>query len=378
MDPLVESLSPCLRRVDDERRLYPLGYRVELVFLVEAANYLLLRTEGAQTANIIYLPSSAGPAAEKPFPVILPEKLQAVARRRMLQHLRAHASNWKMITYYVKEAARRGYTSAYTHLSDGWNCTIHPPLAGSGEKATDLGMDYYCPACTLFGYAVTAKFYTPKRGTDKQSLLVIGRDPPGLESKKYTSKSVSVGVKSRVHFDPAFALYPGLTEATHNKVTEGEISHTGTGLFREFHVEPGTVFVGRLVLTDVTRPELLSMFHTVATMEEIGGRAGVYGTIKVHPVGVRCGRYSHVTALELAKKLARTDVKLGVEDVLEHIKKKGMLKGFHMFEEDEITGMKELDPKVYESLWESSLAYATQVSSRILELLNEAPPEGEG
>lgn len=330
---LIEKVKPCLRGVGEEGRVFPKARRVEIVFLVEAANYLLLRTEGPGYINAVTLPES-----RLEVPVILPEKLQAVTRRKMLHLLRDykdHAAN--EVKKFVEEAANLGFVKAEEHLKNGWNCTIQPPIAETGEKATDLGMDGYCPACTLFGAALT------------------GNQIKDLER-------MSIGIKTRVHFDPAFATRRGIVPATHNKVTESLLSTTGQALYSEVHVEPGTVFVGRAVLTEVTEPELTAFLYTLAQIEEIGGRAGVYGTIRVHLLGVRCGKHSATTALELAEELAK-EGKTTITEAENHLKKKLEKLDFQPVDGREILSTVEHSKPdgLFQRLWDSSIDYARQV-----------------
>lgn len=326
----IESVRPCLRKVGEEDRIYPKAKRVEVVFLVEAANFLLLRTEGPGFINAVTLPETG-----IEVPVILPEKLQAVTRRKMLHLLREYRDNApEKVKEFVEKAEALGFTKAKEHSEKGWNCTIQPPIAPSGEKATDLGMDGYCPACALFGAALTG------------------------DNVKVIDRQLSIGIKSRVHFDPAFATKRAIVPATHNKVTEGLISSTGQALYNEVHVEPGTVFVGRVVLTEVTEPELLAFLYTLAQVEEIGGRSAIYGTIRIHIVGVRCGKHSATTALSLAEELAKAG-KSNVNDALEYLK--GILnnKGFSLTTTEEILGnLENTEPEgLFYQLWKSTIDY---------------------
>lgn len=339
----LDSVKSCLREVDESGRLFPNGKRIEVVFTIEAANLLLLRTEGPGDINEATLPETG-----LSVPIIQPQKLMAVVRRRTLQILRAHRDAGADLSKYIEQAADLGFVKAKTHLEKGWNCTIQPPLAdkGGGEKLTDIGMDGYCPACAIFGAALTQAQFSVASG------------------------NMSIGIKTRVHFDPAFATARMIQPETHNKVTEGHISTTGGALFSEIHVMPGTIFIGRVVLNDVTEPELLATLYSLATIEEIGGRSGVYGTIRVRLLGVRCGNHSVSTALELADEIAGQGITKPSE-IINHLKKKLQELGFTPLSNEDIIGR--VDPSdpdgAIKDLWESSISYIKQLYKLITEEL---------
>jgi len=349
----IENVRSCLRGVGEKNRIFPNGKKLEVVFAIKAVNFLLLRTEGPGDINEATLPES-----RLSVPVIQPQKLMAVVRRRMLQALRMYRDAGVDLKPYIEKAKELGFIKAREHLSSGWNCSIQPPLAQAGEKMTDIGMDGYCPACTIFGAALTEAQYEKAGGT------------------------MSVGIKTRVHFDPAFATTRAVQPETHNKVTEGAISTTGGALFSEVHVMPGTLFIGRAVLYDVTEPELLGVLYSLATTEEIGGRSGVYGTIKVELLGIRCGDYSITTALELADEIASNDIKkpsdvidyisskLGVCNTSEESTKEGKKTeklGFtKITNKGIIDHVNPMDREgIFRDLWNSSIDYVVQMDNLI-------------
>jgi len=340
----LESVKPCI--VDPKNpkssRIYPSGKRIEVVFVLEAANYLLLRTEGPGYINEARLPES-----KIDVPVIQPQKLQAVVRRRMLEVLRDYRDSGANLKPYIEEASKLGFTKANEHIKNNWNCTIQPPLATSGEKATDLGMDGYCPACTLFGVALVSSQWDKLSG------------------------NMSLGIKSRVRFDPAFAIAREVTPETHNKVTDGLISSTGGALFTEVHVEPGTLFVGRLVLVNVTEAELLATLYSLITTEEVGGRSSVFGTIRTELVGIRCGKYSATTALELADEMAQRfktgatleELRKGLREELQK-REAGFI---NISNEDvlKLVGEVNKENRVMKELWESSISFIEEIAKHV-------------
>jgi CRISPR type I-D-associated protein Csc2 len=335
-----KNLKPFLRVLEDKQRIFPNGKKIEVVFVIQALNLLLLRTEGAGDINEALLPESS-----MSVPVIQPQKLMSVTRRRLLQVLRMYRDSCgDSLKKYIQDAKELGFTKAKDHENNGWNCTIQPPLAQAGEKATDLGMDGYCPACTIFGVALTS-------------------------AQLEALKDMSLGLKTRVHFDPAFATSRMIQPETHNKVLEGNIATTGGSLFTEIHVMPGTVFIGRAVMHDLTWPELLAVLYTLSTLEEIGGRAGVYGTIKVELLGIRGGTYTLSSSLELADEVVKSGYKKPTE-IVQFIRSKLRELGFHDLSNNEVLEM--IDPRcdngTFKHLWVSSLAYVKQVVDLVNEL----------
>ena len=328
-----KNLKPFLRVLEDKQRIFPNGKKIEVVFVIQALNLLLLRTEGAGDINEASLPESG-----MSVPVIQPQKLMSVTRRRLLQLLRMYRDSCgDSLKNYIQDAKKIGFKKAEEHEKSGWNCTIQPPLAQKGEKATDLGMDGYCPACTIFGVALTS--------TQLEAL-----------------KDMSLGLKTRVHFDPAFATSRMIQPETHNKVLEGNIATTGGSLFTEIHVMPGTVFIGRAVMHDLTWPELLAVLYTLSTLEEIGGRAGVYGTIKVELLGIRGGTYTLLSSLELADEVVKSGYKKPTE-IVQFIRSKLRESGFYDLSNNEVLDKIDLqcDNGTFKHLWASSLDYVNQV-----------------
>lgn len=339
----LESVKGCLRDINENGRVFPKGSRIEMVFVVVAQNHLLLRTEGPGDINMARLYKGG-----IEVPIIMSQKFNAVVRRRMLQLLRDFRDkNVDKMSEYVKEASKLGFKKANVGDGSKWNCTIQPPIAESGKKSTDIGMDGYCPACSIFGVALT-----------EQEL--------SINEMQKQKRPFSVGIRSRVRFDPAFATTRSIVTQTHNKVTEGELSTTGQSLFNEIHVEPGTTFIGRMVVTDVTEPELKAILYSLFTTEEIGGRSRIYGTIRVKPLGIRCGAYSATTAYELASEGANQENQENIESFL---KEKLNANGFKELKEEDITPQ-DIN-KLFEDLWESSLDFSKQVVDWIRKLVSK-------
>ena len=369
-----EVLSPYLRSPEDRDRLFPQNRKVEIVFLVEAVNKILPRTEGVEDITLVELP---GVGIE--VPTILPEKFQAIARRRMLAQLRWYRDTLPEpgarhpLAGYLEQLAcvgrvvtkgkgksrgylNAGYVKALAFKDDPakWNCYIQSPKS---EGSTDEGMDGFCPACMLFGTLLDS------------SKIYIG-------SPSKNAFGESVGVKSRVEFDPAFAVTDRsqtVMPLTHNKVAEG-LSWTGQGLYTEQHVTAGTVFVGRVVLEDVTETELKNFLAVLSALDRLGGRERIYGTVRVHLVAVRGGKYEETSALELARALARDykDRIPPVEEAREKLLKLLEGRGFYEIRSSEFKRLLE-EWDEWDRLWRETVELDKQVIERAVAL-----SQGEG
>ena len=362
-----------LRSPDEKDRLFPKNKKVEIVFLVEAVNAILPRTEGVEDITLMKL---AGTDYE--VPVILPEKLQAVTRRKMLAQLRKYKDlkteelgkhlerlvNVENVVIKdkkgnIKEKRPVSFVKARKYVSDpkSWNCFIQPSGGETREKATDIGMDGFCPACVLFGAVL-----------DKTHIEIIRRDKKG-ETNVFGE---AVGIKSRVEFDPAFAISDqavSVASYTHNKVADG-VSWTGQSLFTEQHVVAGTIFVGRVVLEDVTETELKAFLAVLSAIDRLGGRERVFGTVRIHLLGIKGGSYETVSAYELARELAKEygERLLSIDEVKEKLKPKLEKLGFETISEDDYKKLLD-NMELWDKLWEETTEFDRQVIRRILDIL---------
>jgi len=346
----LDSLKPCLKDINS-KRIYSNGRRIEVIYTVKATNFSVLRNNDVADINVSRLIESG-----LEVPVIMPQKLEGVMRRRMLQIIRDYRDSGADLKRFIEKAAKFQFTKAIEHLENGWECTIQPSLSEKNEKVTDLGMDGYCPVCTLFGVALVE----------------------GLWKVLYRT---SVGIKKRIRFDPAFAVFARYTPLTHIKVSDGSIRITGGSLFTETHVEPGTMFVGRLEIADVTEPELLSLLYTLATTQEIGGGSALYGTIRINLIGIRCGKYGITTAYDLADTLAMkfkglkdlptyTALEAELWNELERLNSEVNARFIRISNRDVLQAVGEIDKnnEVMEKLWESALSFVEEAVEHVKKL----------
>jgi len=375
-----ESVSKYLRNPNEPDRVFPKNMKVEVVFLVEAVNAILPRTEGVDDITIVKLPGT-----EYEVPMILPEKLQAVARRKMLAQLRDFRDkNIESMRKYLTQLAELftyekggrkssekvrvvvGFVKAreVKDVPEKWNCYIQPP-GGDVANATDVGMDGFCPACALFGVAITSdilEFRSEKDGRNEFN--------------------EAVGLKSRVEFDPAIAFLDKektVASYTHNKVSDG-VSWTGMSLYSEQHVLPGTIFVGKVTLEDVTENELKAFLAVLSAIDRLGGRERIYGGIRVHLVGIRGGKYEAISALEIARYLARDYGDLTTMPSVEEIRNKVLAyinkKGFTEIKNTDFLSLLD-NNDTWDKLWSDTIEYDRRVVERILDLVRGTGKYGQ-
>jgi CRISPR type I-D-associated protein Csc2 len=348
-------LKPYLRKPDEKDRVFPKNKKIEIVFLIEAVNAILPRTEGVEDITLIKLPGT-----EYEVPMILPEKLQAVSRRRMLAYLRDFRDKHpdklkeylsrlaKVITVKKRDIGFK-IADQYKDKPNEWNCYIQPP-GGDIRRATDVGMDGFCPACALFGVV--------------------------LDSTKIKNINEAIGIKSRVEFDPAIAFMDKektTAPLTHNKVAEG-VSWTGQSLYTEYHVVPGTVFIGKVTLEDVTETELKAFLAVLSTIDRLGGRERVFGGVRIHIVGIKGGRYETVSALEIAKHLARIfadqNILPDIGKVMDETRKYIAEKGFSPVDTGEFRKLVDND-ELWDKLWSDTEEFDKQIIERVVQLVME-------
>jgi len=288
----LEGIESYLASREGADRLLPKGRIVEVVYIGLVTNFSLFRTEGTGNIDVVEIPRKGT------VPVIMPQKIVAITRRRLTGLLRLYREKEKRreeerkgtnkIREILRKAAELGYIRAKSGEID-WDCWIQPPLG----EGTDLGMDGFCPACTIFGAVLTQDL--------NQNL----------------KKDMNIGIRSRVAMDPAFSVYPYYEFKTHQKVSEGSLSTTGTALFKEPHVEPGSIVIGKLALYDVTKAELIAVLLSLVSSERFGGGQMKYGGLKIIPVAVAGSHYETISAYQLAEQLI-----CGEKESLEAVAKK--------------------------------------------------------
>ncbi|MEM4086830.1 MAG: type I-D CRISPR-associated protein Cas7/Csc2 [Saccharolobus sp.] len=299
-DPITQFLkenSGYLRKPDEnDNRLFSKGRKIEVVYAIISKGIPLFRTEGV--GDVSELEINLGGKVVS-VPTILPEKIQAKLRRRMLEILRNNNDNEKLRKDILPNYEKLDFKKITTdnNGNKSWNCYVAPPAS---EGGTDIGLCGYCPACNILGSIIT-----------KNELKILGS-----EKKKGTA----YGLKSRVVHDPAFgtAIYDyAVAELTHNKVGDG-VSYTGMSLFQEVHVVPGVVFIGKLAMYDVTELEAKLVLSSLSSISRMGGGETKYGSVQVIILGLNASDRETVSSYDITRYvIQKTEGKLvSPEDVI--------------------------------------------------------------
>ena len=280
-DPITQFLkenNKYLRNPDETDRVFSKGRKIEVVYAVVSKGIPLFRTEGV--GDVSELEINLGGKVIS-VPTILPEKIQAKLRRRMLEILRNNNPDNNTLTKY----AQLGFTKITDNNGiKSWNCYVAPP---GSEGGTDIGLCGYCPSCNILGSIIT---------DDELEIA-----------------STAYGLKSRVVHDPAFGTTTyeaAIQELTHNKVGDG-VSYTGMSLFQESHVVPGVVFIGKLAMYDVTELEAKLVLSSLSSISRMGGGETKYGSVQVIILGLNASDRETVSSYDITRYvIQKTEGKL--------------------------------------------------------------------
>ncbi len=336
---LLRTLSDYFRSPKEPDRTLAMGKKIEVVYAIVSKGIPLFRTEGVGDVNLFPLKISKCIVS---VPVILPEKIQAKLRRQMLEILRAHFDDT------VKKLLLEKYkANNYKKLKDDepWKCYIAPPL---GNRETDIGMCGFCPVCNIMG-------------------TIITRSELGVETSRGIKPiTTTYGLKSRVAHDSAYALVEerkAIVDMSHTKVGEG-ISYTGRALFEESHVLPGVVFVGKIVLCDVTELEAKLVLAGLSNIRRMGAGETKYGAVQTIILGMKGGMTETISSYDIARRVLDSFSKKDIEglldpetylkEVLAYLEKKNFYKVIDLKEEkvDEIGVQVSMTKEEINSLWE--------------------------
>ena len=265
---------------------------VNLYVLIEAQNELVVRHEGGEDFTEFQV-------AGFNVPGILNTKVQAAERRALLRLLYDFYDRRRgdLVEEVAKLAEKMGFSEAAGKLRSGaWRCYL-APVQKRKQEETIVPYCGFCPGCMIYGYA--------------------GMDQGG-----------GYNVKSRVEGDVFYGLCPStqcVVQRTFNavddvtKTTFYETGETGA-LYRLSLIEPGTVFVGKIVVRDPSPAELLAVLLAVAHVERIGARVTHFGTVKTHIPFLVFSRFERGTSYEAASRLLGGGKRLGLEEAVEGLR----------------------------------------------------------
>jgi len=313
----------------------PVAKHITIYWVGRAADSIVIRTEGEDDIILSQVGNEA-------VPTIIFRKLKAVYLRDYMQMIR---NGWLQYVNDIRSAV--SYGDGYDFLA---GCSLAVGIAGEG-KGTALGRCMKCPVDVLMG-AVSA--------------------------------NTSYNLHNRFMGDSAYALTPSFTRRTGNAV--GEITYTTImltggesederktgGLYSETPVEPGTIFVGKIVLPMISPSELVYVLWLLTRVIRAGARTSIQGTLEVKPVAMIGDLFEVGTAYEVAERLqGKRKLDEAVAGVLQYVKneaKYATASDVVEFTADILRGIKELDllqRDLVVELWRNAKSYVDGVQAYI-------------
>ncbi|MCH1770475.1 MULTISPECIES: type I-D CRISPR-associated protein Cas7/Csc2 [Metallosphaera] len=243
LDKKIEEIYPFFADLSDVKKenAVPRGRVINVFATIQAEGELIIRHEGGEDITLATI-------EDKKYPIILHEKLTSTTRRKMLELLR------RDYTHHKKEI------DGIRGKEDDWDCSLRPFSPTKKEEERMGGLCGECPNCMEFGFAVR--------------------------------EGGSFNLKSRIEGDLYIATQPeqqsvvvrtfnAVDEVTKTTFIQGEGERTGA-LFRLSLVREGTIFVGKVVMKDVSPAEFLLALYSLASTSRIGAVTSDFGKISVH------------------------------------------------------------------------------------------------
>lgn len=225
----------------------PVGKYITIYYVGRTADWLMIRTEGADdivTANL----------KGKGVPALLFRKFKARLLRDCVQTLR---KQWKAHRDKIKSI--NVYGGDYDFLAQ---CSISPGTESG--KGVMMKRCMKCPVDVLMG-AVSGK-------TEYNlASRVIGDTSYALSSK--TQRMTGTSVEEVTHT----TYIPVLGSADEEK--------TGAVFYEEM-VPPNTLFVGKVALFMVSPPEFLYVLYHMTKTMRLGARQNTRGVVEIEPVTI--------------------------------------------------------------------------------------------
>lgn len=273
------------RKVANEKYSVPRGKTINLFITITAESDLLIRHEGVEDVTLLQVGRHIVPA-------ILDIKFRAVARRNMLTLLRNAYDRNQKVKSEVDEILKKVVKD---YQEGSWLCAMRPHIKGKKEKGGKLQMQMkglcgHCPNCLIYGFAV--------------------------------EEEGEFNVKSRIEGDAYYGTIPSadsVTGRTRNSVDEATYT-TGQALFTERPILPGTIFVGKIAMHDLTPSEFLLTLFSIATTSRIGARQTCNGKIRIDIPAIILSNHEKGSGYELCKQiLSKGYEKPSLEEVIQEV-----------------------------------------------------------
>ncbi len=233
----------------------PRGKVVNVFITIKALEPLLIRTEGQGDITTFRIGNVSVPA-------ILNTKMQAMLRRKTLQILRS---------FYDTDSEVKKHVEGL--VGGEWKCMASVTAGGA-----TVGYCGKCPACMIYGFAVQGGSYNVKSRVEGDVYYATSRE----EDSTYTF--------------------------TRNAVDEA-LHVTGQALLQERAVKPGTLFVGKIALKNLTINELLLVLYSIVSIDRLGATQTHFGRVEIDIAGIIAGLFEAGSGYEAASKILASSPK---------------------------------------------------------------------
>ena len=275
----------------------PIAKNITIYWVGRLGAEAIIRTENEED---IILTKIAGEA----LPTLIFRKFKAAILRAYMEDLRRL---WVIHKDTVLEVLKEKYGGIYGEDYDFFSCGISPGIEAGEERSREKSssgktvMELRCMKCPVD--------------------VLMGA----------VSGKIDYNLASRLLGDPAYATSPNFNLRTGNAVEE--VLHItgmearkakGTGaLYKEYVVNPGTIFIGKTVLFMPSPPELVYMLKLLFTrIHRFGARRTIMGTMEIKPVALIAGPFEVGTAYSATEYTITS--KNADKDNIEYVKSKVM------------------------------------------------------
>jgi len=254
----------------------PVAKHVTIYWIGRLGAEAILRTEGEDDIILTRI-------RDKAVPTLIFRKFKATMLRAYMETMRVLWAKYRDI---VVAEVLGNYKNLYGDSYNFLTCGISPGIEGSGKA---------------------------KRGVMQQRCM---KCPVDVLMGAVSGKEVDYNLASRLVGDPAYATTDTYRRRTGNAVDEITYT-TGMGkkagetgaLYTETIVEPGTLFVGKMVLFMPSPVELVYMLGLLVRVHRYGARKSIMGSMEIYPVVAVADYYETGTAYAIARKvLGKTDI----------------------------------------------------------------------
>ncbi|BCS94300.1 type I-D CRISPR-associated protein Cas7/Csc2 [Metallosphaera javensis (ex Sakai et al. 2022)] len=258
-----EKISPFFADLSDVKKenAVPRGRVINVFVTIQAEGELIIRHEGGEDITLATV-------GDKKYPIILHEKLTSSMRRKMLELLRRDYS------------ANKEEINKIRGKNDDWDCSLRPFSSTKKEEERMGGLCGECPNCMEFGFAVK------EEGSFNLKSRIEGDLHIATEPEQ---KSVVV------------RTFNAVDEVTKTTFIQGEGERTGA-LFRLSLVREGTIFVGKVVMKDVSPAEFLLSLYSLASTSRVGAVTSDFGKISVHIPAIIFSSYEVSSGYDLHRR----------------------------------------------------------------------------